>query len=229
MVRVPLHRKASPTQRVATFAAGTGISLSTQSVTGAADEVVLTISATGGSGGGGSGGGAPTTAQYVTLATDATLTNERVLTAGANITLADTGAGGAVVISATVPTVPDPASSVVSETSYGQQSASGTSLDYARADHSHGTPALPGHDTLGSLAWANSGHTGSANAVAAWNVNGVATTLQAVTDETMLVRRGGILQWVPLIVGASVIPDQTGVAAVMLANATADLIVGTVI
>lgn len=229
MVRVPLHRKASATQRVATFAAGTGISLSTQSVTGAADEVVLTISATGGTSGGGGGGGAPTTAKYVTLGTDATLTNERVLTAGANISIVDNGAGGSVVVSASVPAVPDAASSVVSETSYGQQSASGTSLDYARADHTHGTPALPGHDTLGSLAWANAGHTGSANAVAAWNVNGVAAAVQATTDETMLVRRGGILQWVPLIVGASVIPDQTGVAAVMLVNATADLIVGTVV
>ena len=33
-------------------------------------------------------------------------------------------------------------SSVVSETSYGQSSAVGTSTDYARADHTHGTPPL---------------------------------------------------------------------------------------
>lgn len=50
---------------------------------------------------GGGGGGAPTTAQYVTLATDATLTQERVLTAGTNITITDGGAGGAVTIAAT--------------------------------------------------------------------------------------------------------------------------------
>lgn len=31
---------------------------------------------------------------------------------------------------------------VVTETSYGQSSANGTSTDYARADHTHGTPAL---------------------------------------------------------------------------------------
>ena len=227
MVRVPLHRKASATQRVATFAAGTGISLSTAGVTGASDEVVLTISATGSGGGGGSG--APTTAKYVTLGTDATLTNERVLTAGANITLADTGAGGSIVVSATVPTVPGAASSVVTETSFGQQSATGTATAYAREDHTHGTPALPGHNTLSNLAWINAGHTGSANAVAAWNENSVATVVQATTDETMLVRRGGILQWVPLIVGASVIPDQSGVAAATILSATADLIVGTVI
>jgi hypothetical protein len=50
--------------------------------------------------GGGGGGGAPTSAQYVTLATDATLTNERVLTAGANITLTDGGAGSTVTVAA---------------------------------------------------------------------------------------------------------------------------------
>jgi hypothetical protein len=47
----------------------------------------------GGTGSGG-GGGAPTTSQYVTLATDATLSNERVLTAGDGLTLTDGGAGG---------------------------------------------------------------------------------------------------------------------------------------
>ena len=52
-------------------------------------------------GGGGGGGGAPTTSQYVTLATDATLTNERVLTAGAGITLTDAGAGSTVTVSVT--------------------------------------------------------------------------------------------------------------------------------
>lgn len=50
--------------------------------------------------GGGGGGGAPTTAQYVTLATDATLTAERVLTAGAGISITDAGAGGNVTVAA---------------------------------------------------------------------------------------------------------------------------------
>ena len=50
-------------------------------------------------GGGGGGGGAPTSAQYVTLATNATLTNERVLTAGTGITITDGGAGAAVTVS----------------------------------------------------------------------------------------------------------------------------------
>lgn len=46
-----------------------------------------TLNATGG------GSGAPTDAQYVTLATDATLSNERVFTAGQNVKVTDGGAG----------------------------------------------------------------------------------------------------------------------------------------
>lgn len=52
--------------------------------------------------GGGGGGGAPTNASYVTLGPDATLTNERVLTAGAGITVTDGGAGGPVTVACTV-------------------------------------------------------------------------------------------------------------------------------
>ena len=46
-------------------------------------------------------GAAPVDAQYVTLATDATLTNERVLTAGTGVSIVDSGAGAAVTISTT--------------------------------------------------------------------------------------------------------------------------------
>lgn len=48
-----------------------------------------------------SGSGAPTDASYLTLGTNATLTNERVLTAGSNITLTDGGAGSTLTIAAT--------------------------------------------------------------------------------------------------------------------------------
>jgi len=51
----------------------------------------------------GAGAFAPATSQYVTLAADAGLTNERILTAGAGITITDGGAGLPVTISLTVP------------------------------------------------------------------------------------------------------------------------------
>jgi len=44
------------------------------------------------------GGGAPTNAQYVTLAVDGTLTDERVLTAGDALDLTDGGAGSTVTL-----------------------------------------------------------------------------------------------------------------------------------
>ncbi len=56
----------------------------------------------------GGGDGAPTTSQYITLATDATLSNERVLTAGTGITVTDGGAGSTTTVaidSATVTTL----------------------------------------------------------------------------------------------------------------------------
>ncbi len=46
----------------------------------------------------GGGGGAPDDAQYVVLALDATLTNERVLTAGTGIAIVDGGAGSTVTL-----------------------------------------------------------------------------------------------------------------------------------
>lgn len=49
----------------------------------------------------GSGGGAPTGATYVTLSTDATLSAERVLTAGSNISITDAGAGSTVTVAVT--------------------------------------------------------------------------------------------------------------------------------
>jgi hypothetical protein len=47
---------------------------------------------------GGGGGGAPTTASYLALGADATLSAERVLTAGTGITFTDAGAGGALTV-----------------------------------------------------------------------------------------------------------------------------------
>lgn len=69
-----------------TLVGGTGITITTNAST---DTITLTGSAT----------GAPVGAQYVTLATDGTLTSERVLTGTTNdITITDNGAGNTVVL-----------------------------------------------------------------------------------------------------------------------------------
>jgi len=52
--------------------------------------------------GGGGGSGAPTDAEYVVMALNGTLTNERKLTAGSGISILDGGAGGDVTIASTV-------------------------------------------------------------------------------------------------------------------------------
>lgn len=51
--------------------------------------------------GSGGGGGAPTNASYVVMGVNASLTNERVLTAGSGISITDGGANGPVTIAAT--------------------------------------------------------------------------------------------------------------------------------
>lgn len=48
-----------------------------------------------------------------------------------------------------------PATTVVTETSYGQASAVGTSTDFARADHTHGTPPSP----TAAAGWTDGGTT----------------------------------------------------------------------
>lgn len=98
-----------------------------------------------------------------------------------------------------------PSTTVVSETTPGLQPVVGVSTDFARGDHSHGTPTVPAHTALSALAWASAGHTGSALAVAAWGAAGGAAVVQATTDETMLVRRAGALQWVPLVIAINVL------------------------
>ena len=52
--------------------------------------------------GGGGSGGAPTTAEYVVMSLNGTLTNERVLTAGTGISITDGGAGSTVTIASSV-------------------------------------------------------------------------------------------------------------------------------
>ena len=256
MARVPLYRDVDTSRRAAVLVAGTNVTITETDVTNA---VEVTISASGGGG----GGGAPTNASYVTLATDATLTNERVLTAGSNITITDGGAGSTVTIAASVPVAASsvvtetsygqtsavgtsgafaradhthgtpaaitPASTVVSEQSYGQSPAVGTSGAFARADHSHGTPAVPAHTALISLAWTAAGHTGSSTSVAAWNGGASAVVVQATADETMLVRRAGVLQWVPLVIGLSVLDAELVLEGTVLAGDNVTLYTGSLL
>ncbi|MBJ7482838.1 MAG: hypothetical protein JHD30_04690 [Chloroflexi bacterium] len=134
------------------------------------------------------------------------------LKAGQNVTITEATVGGALEVTVAASGGGGgggtPATTVVSGTTPGLQPVVGISTDYARGDHSHGTPPVPAHTALSSLAWTSAGHTGSSTAVAAWNGGGTATVVQATADETMLVRRAGILQWVP-VVAAAVVIQQT--------------------
>lgn len=102
-----------------------------------------------------------------------------------------------------------PASTVVSEQSYGQSPVVGTSTDYARGDHSHGTPAIPAHSALSSLAWTSSGHTGTAQSVAVFNGGGAAAVSTPSADGQVLSRQGGALVWVTLATGLALFPELT--------------------
>lgn len=142
------------------------------------------------------------------------------LKAGSNVTITDTEVGG--VLEVTIAASGGgggggiPASTVVSETTPGLSPVVGTSTDYARGDHSHGSPPVPAHTALSSLAWTSAGHTGSSTAVAAWNGGGTPTVVQATANETMLVRRAGVLQWVPLVAGIGLFVGELASDGVVL-------------
>lgn len=111
--------------------AGSGVTLTT---TRSGNRHTVEIAASGGG-----GGGAPTGASYVTLGTNGTLTDERVLTAGHGVDLVDAGAGSTITVD----------------------------VDESELDHS----------LLGAgMAWASSGHTGTASRLAGFNGSGAAST-----------------------------------------------------
>lgn len=90
-LRISTAGTLTGTRRELNFIAGSGITLTPADNSGN-NRVDLTIEATGG------GGGAPMTAQYVTLANDTNLTNERVLVVGSGLNMTDGGANGNVTL-----------------------------------------------------------------------------------------------------------------------------------
>lgn len=75
-----------------------------------------------------------------------------------------------------------PASTVVEETGFGQAAAVGSATAYARADHTHGTPATPsaadvGADATGTAAAAVSAHAGGTGVHAIASTTGLQTAL----------------------------------------------------
>lgn len=188
MARVPLTRNSTGQfARVAQLVAGTNVTIS-ESLTG--EVLTVTVAASGGGG----GGGTPASS----VVSETTFGLSPVVGISTDYARGDHSHG--------TPTVPL-ASSVVSETAFGQSSAVGTSTNVARQDHTHGTPAVPAHSALSTLGWTSSGHTGSTTSVAAFNGGGAAQVVQATADETMLVRRGGTLQWVAIVAAVGLLND----------------------
>ena len=151
------------------------------------------------------------------------------LKAGQNVTFTEATVSGMleVTVGASSSGGGTPSTTVVSETTPGLQPVVGVSTNYARGDHSHGSPSVPAHTALSALAWASAGHTGSATAVAAWNGGGTAAVVQATTDETMLVRRAGTLQWVPLLVAATMLKAELVLEGGVLYGASATVYTGS--
>jgi hypothetical protein len=188
MARVPLTRNSTGQfARVAQLVAGSNVTIS-ESLTG--EVLTVTVAASGGGG----GGGTPASS----VVSETTFGQSPVVGTSTDYARGDHSHG--------TPTVPL-ASSVVSETAFGQSSAIGTSTNVARQDHTHGTPAVPAHSALSTLGWTSSGHTGSTTSVAAFNGGGAAQVVQATADETMLVRRGGTLQWVAIVAAVGFLND----------------------
>ncbi len=107
-----------------------------------------------------SGGAAPYDASYLTLATNATLINERVLTAGTGIQFTDNGAGSTLVVTNNgVTSITGTANQVIASAATGavtlslpQNIGTGSSVQFSRLLLDPGTLGTP------SLYWANSGN-----------------------------------------------------------------------
>jgi len=107
--------------------------------------------------GGGGGGGAPTDAEYVVMALNGTLTNERKLTAGSRITITDGGAGGDVTIAADA----SPVTSLVAGTNITLSPVSG--LGDVTITAAGGSVSFPLEGSLGSVSSPTYSFTGDTN------------------------------------------------------------------
>ena len=154
------------------------------------------------------------------------------LKAGTNVTFTETTVSGMLEVTVAASGGGGggtPSTTVVSGTTPGLSPVVGVSTDYARGDHSHGTPPVPAHTALSALAWASAGHTGSATAIAAWDAAGAASVVQATVNETMLVRRAGTLQWVPLLVAATMLQAELVLEGDVPLGQYATIYTGTII
>lgn len=210
-------------RRAVRFAQGNNVTLSLTDDANA-EEAILTVSATGGGGGGGtpassvvsetSYGQQPAVGSSTDFARGDHSHGTPPAIPAASSVVSETSYGQSPAVGTSgsfaradhshgTPAAIPAASSVVSETAAGLSPAVGTSSSFAREDHSHGTPAIPAHNALAGLQWTASGHTGSTTAVAAWNASSsTPVAVQATTDETMLVRRGGLLLWAAIPMAA---------------------------
>jgi hypothetical protein len=65
--------------------------------------------------------------------------------------------------------------------------------------------------------------------VAAWNGGATAVAVQATADETMLIRRAGTLQWVPLLVAATMLKAELVLEGNVLYGTSATVYTGTIL
>ncbi len=135
-----------------------------------------------------SGTGAPTGAQYLTLATDGTLSNERVLTAGTGVTLTDAGAGSTLTVAADGPNITSlSASNISSGTLAAARGGAGAVNGVLKANGSGVVSAA----SAGTDYVAPGGALGTPSSGTATNITGLPLTgLVAASDDQTIVSSG---------------------------------------